>query len=170
MKKKLLCKLGSSGICWLSISLQLAFIDQATKRLVATYVPLNHSVYISKYISISHVANKGVAFSLLSEGGQQVFDLIIVINVLLVGALVKWLYQSKVDKYQHNIGLALIISGALGNLCDRLSQGYVTDFIDFHYGYLHWPAFNIADSLIFLGVLLTFFCEKKTSRLDLKKA
>jgi len=100
------------------------------------------------------IYNEGAAFSFLSDaGGWQRWFLIGVSCVVCV-FIVVWMYQSISKSKCLLAGLSLILGGALGNLWDRLSLGYVVDFIEVYYKDLYWPAFNIADSAITIGAIL----------------
>ena len=103
-----------------------------------------------------HFQNPGAAFSFLSDqGGWQRYFLIAI--SLLAVLYIPWL----INQYKKNIliviGLLLILGGAIGNLYDRISYGYVIDFIYLHIAEFYWPAFNVADSAISLGVLLFLY-------------
>ena len=97
---------------------------------------------------------------IILKNWQKIFLIIIPsIAVTVIGYLI----FMKNDASYFKIGLTLIFSGALGNLIDRIRVGYVVDFIDFHISDFHWPAFNVADSVISVGVALIIFLEIRTS-------
>ena len=113
-------------------------------------------VEITSFFSLVHFQNPGAAFSFLSDqGGWQRYFLIAI--SLLAVLYIPWL----INQYKKNIliviGLLLILGGAIGNLYDRISYGYVIDFIYLHFDEFYWPAFNVADSAISLGVLLFLY-------------
>ena len=113
-------------------------------------------VEITSFFSLVHFQNPGAAFSFLSDqGGWQRYFLIAI--SLLAILYIPWL----INQYKKNIliviGLLLILGGAIGNLYDRISYGYVIDFIYLHFAEFYWPAFNVADSAISLGVLLFLY-------------
>ena len=113
-------------------------------------------VEITSFFSLVHFQNPGAAFSFLSDqGGWQRYFLIAI--SLLAVLYIPWL----INQYKKNIliviGLLLILGGAIGNLYDRISYGYVIDFIYLHIAEFYWPAFNVADSAISLGVLLFLY-------------
>jgi len=119
-------------------------IDQLTKHLVRTGIPVGETRKFFIGVQLVHVRNTGVAFSLFSGGGPLVLGITLAALALLVGYLARrperpWLW----------LPTGLLIGGALGNLIDRLVRGGVTDFIKLP----HWPAFNVADISITLGVL-----------------
>jgi signal peptidase II len=103
--------------------------------------------------NLTLVYNRGAAFSFLSQaGGWQRWFFAVLALVVSVG-LVIWLRKLKRHEFYSAIGLTLILGGAIGNLIDRVRLGYVIDFLDVYYQQWHWPAFNIADSAITVGVM-----------------
>ncbi len=136
-------------------------IDQLTKSLVQSRLDLFSSVQlIPHFFRIVSVRNTGIVFGLLSgrgEGGHQGF--LIVFTILAMLAILfysrKKLQQGALEVYP----LALILGGAAGNLFDRIEHGRVIDFLDFYIGNAHWPAFNIADSCIVVGVGSLLFLQ-----------
>lgn len=136
----------------LTASPLLLILDQWTKLLVDNRFVLYESVpLIDNFLALTYVRNKGAAFGILADSAVRIPFFITVSIVALVGIL--W-YLHKIDiaqKLQH-WALALIFSGALGNLIDRIRLGEVIDFIDAHWYQYHWPAFNVADSAITIGV------------------
>jgi signal peptidase II len=139
---------------WLWLSLLALILDQASKLAVDGSMQLYQSIQIMPYFNLTYVHNTGAAFSFLSEAGgwQRWFfaGLALVISV----AIAFWLTRLKKHETLLAVALALVLGGAVGNLIDRLVYGYVIDFLDVYYQDWHWPAFNIADSAITLGVVL----------------
>lgn len=139
---------------WLGLSLVALVLDQASKLLVDSTMQLYQSIPLLPFFKLTYVHNTGAAFSFLSEAGgwQRWFfaGLALVISIVIA----VWL--SRLEKHETllAVALSLILGGAVGNLIDRLAYGYVIDFLDVYYGTWHWPAFNIADSAITLGVVL----------------
>ncbi len=139
---------------WLWLSLLALVLDQASKLIIDSSMQLYQSIPVIPFFNLTYVHNTGAAFSFLSEAGgwQRWFfaGLALVISVVIA----VWL--SRLQKYETLLAaaLSLILGGAVGNLIDRLAYGYVIDFLDVYYGTRHWPAFNIADSAITLGVML----------------
>jgi len=128
-------------------------LDQLTKFWVSRAItPQEIVTVIPDFFNLVHVYNRGAAFGLLatwSPAGVRLF--FILVNLLIIGIL-GYLYGRTPGDYPWFLwGYRLVISGALGNLLDRLRLGEVLDFLDFYLGRHHWPAFNIADSLICLG-------------------
>jgi signal peptidase II len=118
-------------------------------------------IKITSFFSLVKVWNKGVSFGMLNdlENGKY---LISIVNIIISGILLIWLYRN------HSIylmwAISLIIGGAMGNLFDRFKNDAVADFLDFYISSYHWPAFNLADSIVFIGVALllleNFFVKK----------
>lgn len=131
-------------------------LDAFTKWLVKQKIPLYSNVdIVPGLFRLTHLENTGAAFSLFADSSGPwpgralvLFSLVAlaVISVLL------WRYGRTINAT--TISLALFLGGTLGNLCDRLARGRVTDFFDFYLGPHHWPPFNVADSAIVIGALL----------------
>lgn len=144
----------------LSISLSIALIvlvlDLTSKYWVESALELGQSIPLTGFFNLILTYNPGAAFSFLSEqsGWQRWFLSGIAGSAALL--IIYLLY-----KYQHEqlfcASLSLILGGALGNLYDRITLGHVVDFLDFYIGDYHWPAFNIADSAIFIGAALMIY-------------
>ncbi len=127
------------------------FADQATKWVVKRNLELYESTaVIPPYLSWTHTQNTGAAFSLLPNAG----GLFVVIAVIVSLAILYYAPRLPPGDYLSRIALGLQLGGAIGNLIDRLRQGYVTDFIHFQIPQIgfDWPVFNIADSCIVVGV------------------
>lgn len=139
---------------WLWLSLLALILDQASKLAVDGSMQLYQSIRIMPYFNLTYVHNTGAAFSFLSEAGgwQRWFFAGLALVISIVIAI--WLARLKRHETLLAMALALVLGGAIGNLIDRLIYGYVIDFLDVYYQDWHWPAFNIADSAITLGVVL----------------
>jgi signal peptidase II len=139
---------------WLWLSLLAIILDQGSKLAIAGAMQLYESIQIMPFFNLTYVHNTGAAFSFLSEAGgwQRWFfaGLALVISIVIA----VWLTRLKKHETLLAVALALVLGGAVGNLIDRLAYGYVVDFLDVYYETWHWPAFNIADSAITLGVIL----------------
>jgi len=131
------------------ISSIVILLDYLTKKIIVTKVMLYGSINVLPFLNIVHVQNKGAAFSILSNMGNKYF---IGISVIAIIAIVIYLYR--LPKGLELVALSLILGGAVGNLLDRISIGKVTDFIDVFVGKWHWPAFNVADSALTIGIAL----------------
>jgi len=143
-----------SMLKWLWLSLLAVILDQGSKLVIAGSMQLYQSIPIMPYFNLTYVHNTGAAFSFLSEAGgwQRWFfaGLAFVISIVIA----VWLARLKQHETLLAVALSLVLGGAIGNLIDRLAYGYVIDFLDVYYQTWHWPAFNIADSAITLGVIL----------------
>ena len=141
-------------IKWLWLSLLALILDQGTKLAIAGSMQLYESIAIMTFFKLTYVHNTGAAFSFLSEAGgwQRWFFAGLAMMMSIVIAI--WLTRLKKHETLLAVALSLVLGGAVGNLIDRLAYGYVIDFLDVYYESWHWPAFNIADSAITLGVIL----------------
>jgi signal peptidase II len=136
---------------WLGLALALFIADQFTKSLILdAYSGLGQGTYVTSFFNIVRAHNLGAAFSFLaSESGWQRWFFT---GVGVTAALfIVWMLRSHAGQKLFSFALACILSGALGNVIDRIRHGYVVDFLDFHYGGWHFPAFNVADSAITIG-------------------
>ena len=143
------------------ISLFVFLLDILSKNFIQKKIIYGEQAEITSFLSLVHFQNTGAAFSFLSDqGGWQRYFLIAI--SLLAVLYIPWL----INQYKKNIliviGLLLILGGAIGNLYDRISYGYVIDFIYLHIDEFYWPAFNVADSAISLGVLLFLYGSFKS--------
>jgi signal peptidase II len=139
---------------WLWLSILALFLDQVSKLVIADSMQLYQSIQVMPFFKLTYVHNTGAAFSFLSEAGgwQRWFFAGLALAISVVIAV--WLTRLKKHETLLAVALALVLGGAVGNLIDRLAYGYVIDFLDVYYDSWHWPAFNIADSAITLGVML----------------
>jgi signal peptidase II len=115
---------------------------------------LYQSIPITSFFKLTYVRNTGAAFSFLSDAGGWQRWLFAVLAILISIIIAVWLTRLKKQETLLAVALSLILGGAMGNLIDRLAYGYVIDFLDVYYQTWHWPAFNVADSAITLGVML----------------
>lgn len=131
-------------------------LDQASKYLVMKHLRLGSVVPVIKgFFNLVHIRNRGAAFGLLSSLSPDFAWLFFIVTTSLVLLVVGYLwYKLKETATLAALGYSLIIAGAMGNLIDRLRWGEVVDFLDFYLGRYHWPAFNVADSLVCLGAAL----------------
>lgn len=137
----------------LSVALVIVILDQATKYYIMNSV-LNEYGIISytSFFNLVRAWNTGVSFSMFNNWGNWGVIGLSVIALSIVGFLIYWLYTEKIKLIQ--VSLGFIIGGAIGNVIDRIRLGAVFDFLDFHIGGRHWPAFNVADSFICIGATL----------------
>ncbi len=139
---------------WLWLSLLVVVLDQGSKWLAEALLVPFRPIAIAPLLNLTLMYNEGAAFSFLSNaGGWQRWFFATFASVMTI-ALVIWLVRLAKSERVTATALALVIGGAIGNLIDRILTGRVVDFIDFYVGSWHWPAFNIADSAITLGIVL----------------
>lgn len=151
----------------LSHCLVIAFIvlviDLATKYWVESSLNYGQQIPITSFFNLVLTYNAGAAFSFLSDasGWQRWFlsGIALMASIIIIILL---------RKYPENtlfcLALSLVLGGALGNLWDRITLGHVVDFLDFYIGNYHWPAFNIADSAIFIGAILLIVDSFRTNK------
>ncbi len=138
----------------LLISNVLVVLDQVTKYMVIAHIPKYHSVEVIKnFFSLTHIRNSGVAFGMFARQGSEMKPFIFIsVSVIAIIAILVFFHHTPDNKKIAQNGLILIFSGAIGNVIDRVMYKEVIDFLDFFYKNIHWPAFNIADSCITIGV------------------
>ncbi|MCK5120521.1 MAG: signal peptidase II [Methylococcales bacterium] len=139
---------------WLWLSLIALVLDQWSKIAVDGSMRLYESIAVIPYFNLTYVHNTGAAFSFLSDAGGWQRWFFAAMALIISTVLIVWLYRLKKHETLLAIALALVLGGAIGNLIDRLAYGYVIDFLDVYYQSWHWPAFNVADMAISLGVFL----------------
>ena len=144
--------------------LGLVLTDQFTKQIFMSSFDLGQSVVVNPFLSWTYLQNTGAAFSFLAGGGMMQKSFLLVVSVLVSVWIVIWTQRTPSIYRQKLSGQFLLLSGAVGNLIDRAQYGFVIDFIDVHFNSFYWPVFNIADSLIFVGVALLIFERKSTSK------
>jgi len=136
---------------WLGLSAIVIAIDLYTKQLILKGFVYGEHLQVTSFFDLVRYHNEGAAFSFLAgAGGWQrlLFSAIALIASVVIIYLLRKHWQQKLFCF----ALALVLAGALGNLYDRLTLGYVVDFLFFHYQSYYWPAFNVADSAITCGV------------------
>ncbi|CAN4268595.1 LspA Lipoprotein signal peptidase [Methylophilaceae bacterium] len=136
---------------YFSLSAVVLAVDLYTKQLVQGAFAYGESFSINTYFDLVRYHNEGAAFSFLAQAGgwQKSFFTAVALLAIVV---MSYLIQKHRTEKLFCLSLALVIGGAAGNVYDRLTLGYVVDFISLHYQDLYWPAFNVADSAICLGV------------------
>ena len=139
---------------WLWCSLAVVVADQATKLAAVALLDPASSVELFPALDLVLAYNPGAAFSFLSTAGGWQRWLFIGLAVVICGFILHWLRDLPRDARWFPLALSLILGGAVGNVIDRVRIGAVVDFIDFHVGDWHWPAFNVADSAICVGAAL----------------
>lgn len=132
-------------------------VDQLTKFAVDRWMPLHHSLpIIDGLFNLTYVRNTGAAFGIFA-GSHEAFRLpfLILVSIVAIGFVGVMLKRLRETETGLITALSFILGGALGNLIDRLFFGEVIDFLDFYWSRYHWPAFNVADSFITVGVTIT---------------
>ena len=140
----------------LGLSVLVMVLDQLSKWIIVSYVmnpPIKRE--LTSFFNLVLTHNSGVSFGMFSTGTDTGKWVLIGIALIIIGFLVRWLFQSK--SLFNLIALGLIIGGAMGNVIDRFLVGAVVDFLDFHAFGHHWPAFNVADAAIFVGAISLVF-------------
>lgn len=145
------------------VAAAVVIADQLTKLVVVTYLaPYEMIETVPGFFNLVYYRNPGAAFGMLNRAGDLGRFLLLGISAVALVVIASLARSSKDDLY--TLGLSLIAGGAAGNLIDRALYGSVVDFLDFHLGSFHWPAFNVADSAITIGVacaLISFFSQHK---------
>jgi len=138
------------------ISSSLIVVDQYTKFMVTLHIPLSYSInVVDGFFNLTHVRNSGVAFGIFSEQNSELKPyLLIFVSIIAIIAILVIFHQTDREKRLVQGGLVLVFSGAIGNLIDRVLHKEVIDFIDIFFNNRHWPAFNVADACITIGVML----------------
>ena len=161
-------KARARSLMWLPVSLVLFFFDQLTKIMIVERLVEFERINVLPVFDIVRFHNTGAAFSLFADasGWQNWFFTAVAVLVSIGIVWYQWVLP-RVGTRTLALGLALVLGGALGNLMDRLNYGYVVDFLLVYYNEWYWPAFNVADSAICVGVGLiifdSLFFEKKRS-------
>ncbi|MGY6277454.1 signal peptidase II [Methylomonas sp. MgM2] len=137
---------------WLWISLLVLILDQASKLAIDASMQLYESIPVMPYFNLTYAHNTGAAFSFLAQAGGWQRWLFAGLAIVMSGIIAVWLMRLEKHETLMAIALSMILGGAIGNLIDRVAYGYVIDFLDVYYKHWHWPAFNIADSAICIGV------------------
>jgi signal peptidase II len=137
----------------------VVLVDQVTKYAITLNLKLHDTiVVIENFFNINHVLNPGGAFGFFANGAPWLRKFIFLFLSSLVALFVFWLYRRTARNLVFlSFGLALIFGGAIGNLIDRFRFGKVVDFLDFYVGTAHWPAFNVADSAISIGMAILIY-------------
>lgn len=136
------------------ISFFVLLLDQVIKRIIIQYLTLGESIpIISNYVSLTLIYNTGAGFGILKGNNK----LLIFATIIILGIIFYYYDKLPENRYVYS-AVGLIIGGTLGNLLDRLKYGHVVDFIDLGF----WPAFNLADSAITIGVAILFIYLLKT--------
>ncbi len=143
------------------ISSLIVLLDQATKYLVRHFIEPFKTIEVLPFLHLVNIRNKGAAFGLFRDLGNSFF---VVFSLTALVALSLLLLRGGMRPFGR-LCLALVLGGAAGNLIDRVFMGSVIDFIDFFIDSYHWPAFNVADSAITIGLIMLLFSSEFKKRL-----
>lgn len=145
----------AGAVRWLWLTALVVALDQFTKHLVVEHFALYQGITLAPMLQLMHLQNTGAAFSFLSAAGGWQRWVFVAIALAVSTAIIVWLSRLPArGRGALAASLALVMGGALGNVIDRLSMGYVIDFIRVHYQQWYFPAFNVADSAITIGAAL----------------
>ena len=147
---------------WLWLSLLIVILDQASKWLAEALLVPFQPLPLMPLLNLTLMYNDGAAFSFLANAGGWQRWLFAGFAVIMTLALSLWLLRLDKGESVTAATLSLVIGGAIGNLIDRVQTGRVVDFIDFYVGTWHWPAFNVADSAISIGIVLLLITSFRT--------
>lgn len=140
---------------WLWLSITVLVIDQLSKLYIVTHMRLFEIIDVLPVFNIALFHNVGVAFSMLAGAAGWTRWFFIVLALAIAAGIAAWLLRAPAATSRWVLtGLALVAGGALGNAMDRLTHGYVVDFLQFHYQGWFFPTFNVADSAISVGAVL----------------
>lgn len=142
------------SLLWLTLAAVIVALDMHTKQLASEHLTLYRPAHVTSWLNLTLAHNYGAAFSMLADAGGWQRWLFTVLASAVTLVLLVWLFRLNREEWRTGLSLALIIGGAVGNLVDRIRLGYVVDFIDVYYKTHHWPAFNLADSAIFCGIVV----------------
>ncbi len=140
----------------LALSMVIVFVDQLSKQIAVNllFVPPK-VVEVTSFFNFVPVRNMGISFGLFSGDAQTSRWILVLVAVVIIIALFVWM--SRVASGFVISGLALVVGGAISNVLDRVISGAVIDFLDFHFFGVHWPAFNLADTAIVIGVAILLY-------------
>ena len=148
---------------YIVIAFLIVILDLISKQWIFNHLDFGSALVITPFFNIVHFQNTGAAFSFLSEssGWQRYF--FIVVSMIAIVIIIR-LMRERLKQPLLCLALAFILGGAIGNLCDRSFYGFVIDFIYVHYEAYYWPAFNVADSFISIGVALILYDALKNKK------
>lgn len=148
---------------YIVIAFLIVILDLISKQWIFNHLDFGSALVITPFFNIVHFQNTGAAFSFLSEasGWQRYF--FIVVSLIAIVIIIR-LMRERLKQPLLCLALAFILGGAIGNLCDRTYYGFVIDFIYIHYEAYYWPAFNVADSFISIGVALILYDAFKNKK------
>ena len=132
----------------------ILLLDQWTKYVIVQKLALYHRIEVIKgFFNLTHVRNTGGAFGIFGgETGGLGSILFVIVSLIAIGCVLFLFIKIKENEKTLALSFSLVLGGAIGNLIDRLQYGEVVDFLDFYLSTYHWPAFNVADSAICIGI------------------
>lgn len=139
---------------WIWLAVVVVILDQLTKYIASTSLEMYQPIAVMPMFNWTLMHNTGAAFSFLAESGGWQRWFFAAIALVVSAVIVLWIKRLEQHEKWQAIALALILGGAIGNVIDRIYLGYVVDFIQVYYQQWYWPAFNIADSAISVGVAM----------------
>jgi signal peptidase II len=154
---------GGSLVPWLGVSAIVILLDQLSKIAIVKTFAYGAQHMLTSFFNLVLVYNRGAAFGFLSTAGgwqRWAFTALGIVATLVICFMLKRHGHQRL----FSLSLALILGGALGNVIDRIRYAHVIDFLDFHVGAWHWPAFNLADSAITIGAVLLIYDELRRVR------
>ena len=139
-----------------ALSASIILLDQLTKALIVRTVPFYGSVeVIPGFLDLTRIHNKGAILGLFNRSEQPwTTVLLLLLNAAALGLIIFYFTKTTEKERVARLALAMIVGGALGNVIDRITRGYVVDFVDMHIGKIHWPTYNVADASITIGAVL----------------
>jgi len=140
----------------ISIAIIVLALDQISKYLVRQFLPLNHSIeVINGFFNLVHIQNPGIIFGIFSQSTHALRNYLLITGSLLAILFLLFFIRSLRERdFPLTVAISLILGGAIGNLVDRIIFEKVIDFLDFYWHSHHWPAFNMADSAITVGMVI----------------
>ncbi len=146
------------------LAILIAFADQVSKLAVDAWLPLHGSIEVTSFFNLVHVRNYGAAFGVFNDSTSSWQIWLFLASALLASGIIFFVAKGAREKDKLLFfALGCILGGALGNLTDRLRLRFVVDFLDFHALGFHWPAFNVADIAICIGVGLAALIIMRSS-------
>ncbi|MCX6565417.1 MAG: signal peptidase II [Candidatus Aminicenantes bacterium] len=139
-----------------ALSASIIVLDQLTKALIVKTVSFYGSIaVIPGFLELTHIHNKGAILGIFNRTEQPWTPvLLLLLNAVALGLVIFYFSKTTEKERVARLALAMIVGGALGNVVDRITRGYVVDFVEMHVGKFHWPTYNVADASITIGAVL----------------
>lgn len=149
---------------FMSISFAIVTLDQATKIYIHTHFSLGENkVVIPGFFNLTYIRNAGGVFGMFSESNELIRTILFLLLPMIAFMLILLIvYQLHIKEKYQLLAYSFIFGGAVGNYIDRIHFKYVVDFLDFYYKDMHWPAFNVGDACIVIGVFIALVLTYKT--------